>query len=245
MPLLSPLPKCVLACVVLTALHNLIKGGILQFKFLWKVQRMELFEFCASVIAPLILGLELGLVVGVAVSLLISIFRHSRSKVVELGQIDTLNNIEYVSLKHFKEAKSIIGIKVIEMRAELSFTNSRRLVEKIRNLVANDVKYVVVSLAHTCQMDTTSLQQIVQIFEDSKDAIICLTNMRSPVRNMLHRYAILSEKNNENNREKQSRNAKLTFRIAKNVRSFVSTHDAVIYCQNHMKNDNNIADEKK
>ena len=72
----------------------------------------------------------------------------------------------------------------------------RRLVEKIRYYVRNDVRYIVVSLAHTSTMDTTSLQQIVQIFEDSKDAIICLTNTRSPVRAMLQRYAVLSEPKN-------------------------------------------------
>ena len=78
----------------------------------------------------------------------------------------------------------------------------------------------MVSLAHTSTMDTTSLQQIVQIFEDSKDAIICLTNMRAPVRSMLHRYASLSEPKNC---------------IANNVRSFVSTHDAVLYCQKQIR----------
>ena len=220
MPLLSPLPKCVLASVVAASVHGLIKGGILQFKFLWNVSRLELIEFCVSVIAPLIVGLELGLVIGVATSLIVGIFRHSTAKVYELGQIDTTNNVEYVSIKHFPEAMSVSGIKVIEMRAELSFTNSRRLVEKIRHYVSNDVKYIVVSLAHTSEMDTTSLQQIVQIFEDSKDALICLTNTRAPVRRMLNRYSHLTEPTNI---------------IAENVRTFISTHDAVLYCQKHMR----------
>ena len=126
MPLLAPLPKCVLASVVATSVHGLIKSGILKFQFLWCVARTELFEFLIAFIAPLIVGLELGLVIGVVASLVAGIYRHSQAKVVELGELQSASdNVEYVSLKHFSQAIPIPDIKIIEMRAELSFTNSR------------------------------------------------------------------------------------------------------------------------
>merc|ERR1712045_380880 len=60
MPLLSPLPKCVLAAVVCTAVYRLVKSGVHEFLFLWRVSKLELIEFMVVVIAPLIIGMEMG-----------------------------------------------------------------------------------------------------------------------------------------------------------------------------------------
>ena len=135
-------------------------------------------------------------------------------------------------------------------------------------------------------MDTSSLEQIVQLFEDSKSATICLTNCRSGVRHTLRRFGEynrakqkqaqakkLKEKQlekeqkqqqkeqkkqqnanqngisknkdelephkegnenipNDNSTESLTHSAPMSrMQVANNVRIFVSTHDAVLYCK--------------
>ena len=93
MPLLKSLPKCVLAAIVISALYNLIKNGINEFKFLWNISRKELIEFSISFIVPLIIGLEYGIIIAIASSILVNIFITSNTKVIELGQyISQYNN---------------------------------------------------------------------------------------------------------------------------------------------------------
>merc|ERR1712154_386566 len=72
MPLLSPLPKCVLAAVVTISVYRLIKNGINEFKFLLNVSRIELIEFLVALISPLCVGLELGILISIGSSIIVN-----------------------------------------------------------------------------------------------------------------------------------------------------------------------------
>ena len=127
MPLLSPLPKCVLASVVTCSVHRLIKNGINEGKFLWKVSRMEMIEYLVAALAPLVIGLEIGIFLAIGTSLLVNILRHSFTSIVYLGRLQSTisDDAEYVDCELFKEAKYVRHITIIEMKAELSFANNK------------------------------------------------------------------------------------------------------------------------
>ena len=127
MPLLSPLPKCVLASVVTVSVHRLIKNGINEFKFLWKVSRMELIEYFVAAIAPLVIGLEIGIFLAIGTSLIVNILRHSFASIIYLGRLQSTisDDAEYVDCTLFKEAKPVPHITIIEMKAELAFANNK------------------------------------------------------------------------------------------------------------------------
>lgn len=127
MPFLSPLPKCVLAAVVTASVNRLIKNGVNEFKFLMRVSRMELMEFMVAVIAPLIIGLEIGIFIAIGTSILVNLLRHSFASIIYLGRLhsDIFDEAEYVDCEVFKEAEYIPNITIIEMKAELSFSNNK------------------------------------------------------------------------------------------------------------------------
>jgi MFS superfamily sulfate permease-like transporter len=222
MPFLSPLPKCVLAAVVWTAVYRLIRSGVIELKFLFCVSKLELIEFSVAVIAPLVIGMELGIFLAIATSIVVNLLRHTFAKVIFLGELTTTNkkNInkqnttEYVDCKLFKECKVIPYVVIIEMKAELSFSNNLRLVNKIRQLLAAEERYIIVSLNLTSFIDTTAIRQIVTLFQDAQNAYICLSQCRPKVIELIRRFQ-----------------SKMNDKFPPNVKTFISTRDAVIYLQ--------------
>ena len=217
MPLLAPLPNGVLAAVVTISVHRLIKNGILEFSFLWSVSRIELIEFLAAFIAPLIVGLEIGIFIAIGVSILVSLLQHTFVGIIQLGQLKTINdrdNTEYVNVEIFHEANFVENITILELKAELSFANSRKLARKIRELLEDQRKFIIVSLMMTRIMDTTTITQIEGLFSNlkSKNAYLGFSYCRPEVVEVIKRYEFKKEK-----------------RFPENVRMFVSTHDAVSY----------------
>ena len=228
MPSLGPLPQCVLASVVTASVHRLIRNGLDEMAFLWRVSRMELLEFGVAVLVPLLLGLEVGIFAGTAASMTVNLLRHSFASIVSLGRLkgghgqgkhgkqeEDSSDVQYVELALFKQAECPRRVAVIEMKAELSFSNNTRLIERIRALLDAGSKLIVVSLNLTAFVDTTAIRQIVGLFEDARDAFICLSQCRPKVMELIHRY-------------EQSVDV-----FPQNVRTFVSTHDAVRFLQ-HM-----------
>merc|ERR1719458_1919660 len=212
MPLLSPLPKCVLASVVTISVYRLIKNGINEFKFLLNVSRIELIEFLVALIIPLCVGLELGILISIGSSIIVNL-------------VKLQNENEYVEENEFEDTVKIPNITIIEMKAELSFTNNNRLVDKLRQLLSDGHKYIIVSLNLTSFIDTTSIRQIVTIFEDAKGSYICLSQCRPNVNKLISRY----EKDvNE---------------FPKNIKTFISTYDAVKYLQSIINNDDSDNDD--
>jgi len=224
MPLLSPLPKCVLASVVTVAVYRLIKNGVNEFKFLWSVSKMELIEFLVAVLLPLYVGLEIGIFISIGTSIITNLLRHSFASIIFLGQLPSAvsGDAAYVDCELFKNAQNVPHIKIVEMKAGLSFSNNIRLVDKLRELLADGNKYIVVSLNLTSFIDTTAIRQIVTIFEDAKTSYICFSQCRPKVIELIRRYQQSTDK------------------FPANVKTFISTHDAVIYLQSirnqHKKN---------
>ncbi len=155
--------------------------------FISCVSKPELIEFYVSVIAPLIIGMEMGIFLAIGTSIIVNLLRHTFAKVIFLGRLKTKKNNgsspqgEYINCELFKQAKSIKNINIIEMKAELSFSNNLRLINKIRELLNENKKYIIVSLNLTSFIDTTAIRQIVTLFEDAKESYICLSQCRPKV----------------------------------------------------------------
>ena len=226
MPLLAPLPNAVLASVVAISVHRLIKNGILQFGFLWSVSRIELIEFLAALIAPLIVGLEIGIFIAIGASIVVSLVKHTFVGVIQLGQLKTrkLGNNEYVDVEIFHEADFVEDIAILELKAELSFANSRRLADEIRKLLDDQQKFIIVSLALTQMMDTTTIAQIETLFGSLKGRYLAFSYCRPEVIEVIRRYEIKKKA------------------FPDNVQMFVSTDDAVLYFKSLMGDDKEYDD---
>jgi len=260
--LLYYLPKCILSCIVIVAASRLLEDGFKESRFLYNVSRLELLEFLIAFIIPLFYSLEIGVVVAIGVSLCVRLYKTSESPIIQLGQIYGGNiespQIYYANTKHWKEAKTIPNIEIIELRSELSFINHKSLTNYISNIIErnqtileeskeksnpNFIKYIILCLVHTQQTDSTSLRQLMSIFDDIDDVTICLAHIRKPVRDLLFRF----NNNNANNDEtvlssnvsniKNDKGYDQMVGNKHNLKTFISTHDAVLYCQQQTVNE--------
>jgi len=213
MPLLAPLPKCVLAAVVTISVYRLIKNGILEFRFLLRVSRIELVEYLVAVLVPLFVGLELGILISIATSVLVNLLRRTFSSLSTLGALrsPSSDQIEYVDCAFYDDATEAAHITILEMRGEVGFVNNNRLVDKLRELLLDGERYIVVSLNLTSFIDTTSIRNIVTLFEDAKGSFVCLSHCRPRVAALIDSY------------ERSEGD------FPSNIKRFVSTHDAVQY----------------
>merc|ERR1712129_627557 len=100
---------------------------------------------------------------------------------------------------------------IIELKSELSFANNLRLVSRIRELLSDGNRFIVVSLNLTSFIDTSAIREIVSLFGDAKGSYICLSQCRPKVVELIRRY---------------QRSAEM---FPDNVKTFVSTNDAVAY----------------
>lgn len=131
-----------------------------------------------------------------------------------LGELQTKYGdatVEYVDVEKFKHAKVVPHVVIIELKSELSFANNLRLVRKIRELLSEGNRFIVVSLNLTSFIDTSAIREIVSLFGDAKGSYICLSQCRPKVVELIRRYQRSAEK------------------FPENVKTFVSTGDAVAY----------------
>ena len=222
MPALSPLPKCVLSAVVTVSVNRLIRNGIAEWRFLWSVSRVELFEFSVALIAPLVMGLEIGIFVAIAASVfvnfilrnssvLVAIHRllpvdgayvderivqrmdHQRAVVIDDGRVNDGRSVhpeeverdglstggDVVQREHGHneeeqkmEGNGIESVHIMELNAQLSYINVRTLMDELRELITSpkhkDIRCIVVSLALTAFVDTTTMRELTALFQDLK-----------------------------------------------------------------------------
>merc|ERR1712087_890367 len=189
------------------------KNGIKEFRFLLRVSRIELIEYLVAVFVPLFLGLELGILISIGASVVVNLLRHTFSTITTLGalQSSASDQVEYVDFECYEDATEVPHITILEMRAEMGFVNNNRLVDKLRDLLQDGHRYLIVSLNLTSFIDTTSIRNIVTLFEDSKGSFVCLSHCRPRVAALIERY---------------ERDEGV---FPDNIKRFVSTHDAVLY----------------
>lgn len=126
------LPKAVLAVVIVVNLQ----GILAQFKHVclyWKVDRLDLLVWVASVISTLIFNLDLGLAVAVVFSLLALIYKTQHSSTVVLGHIPATDCYRDVGL--YLEARPVPGVTVLSCSTPLYFANSEQTFKQITQAV--------------------------------------------------------------------------------------------------------------
>nr|XP_057940764.1 solute carrier family 26 member 6-like isoform X2 [Doryrhamphus excisus] len=127
--LFEQLPKAVLAVIIVVNLQGLLA----QFKdvfTLWKIDRLDLLVWVASLVLTLVLNLDLGLGVAIAFSLVTLIYRTQHSSTAVLGQIPGTDCYRDVEL--YAEAKLVPGVTIISCPNPVYFANSELVFTEIR-----------------------------------------------------------------------------------------------------------------
>ncbi|XP_069833411.1 chloride anion exchanger-like [Dendropsophus ebraccatus] len=126
--LLEPLPKSVLAAIILVNL----KGMLMKFNeipVLFKRDKYDCLVWVLTFIASVVLGLDLGLAVGVGIELLTVVFR------VQFPKFAVIANIEktdiYKNRKDFNDIIEPKGLKIFRCPAPIFFANSTFFKDKL------------------------------------------------------------------------------------------------------------------
>lgn len=154
-PLLTLLPKAVLAAIIIKAVLGLV--DLAELSHLWRVKRADLVVLGLTFIATLAAGFEVGISVGVGWSILGFLARTSRPHLAVLGRIPGTR--QYRNLERHPEAETTPGVLVVRMDAQLYFANTTYFRDALRELESEldqPLRAVVVDASAINQLDSSA-----------------------------------------------------------------------------------------
>ena len=170
-PLLEPLPKAVLAAVVLVTVIGLI--DVREARRIARVDRRDGTVLAVTFFATLVLGIELGLAVGVGFNLAVHVVRGMQPELVELGRIP--GTVEYRNVARQAGLTVDDGL-ILRLDGPLDFLSSRSFATGVRRLVAErpDLRWIVLNCAAISRLDSTGLHALHELQEQMRAAGIDL-----------------------------------------------------------------------
>ncbi len=202
----------------------------------------------AAFIGTLFLGVELGLGISVGISLLLVIFESAYPHTAVLGRLPGTHH--YRNVKQYPDAEQYDGIVLVRVDAPIYFANSQHVRDKITKYYQRaeekfsgdrsntfdeesknsdplrlesqadeilEVRFVILELSPVSHIDTSALhmlQDIHSMLKDEKGIQLCVANPNPRVMMKLVKSGFVEDLGRDH--------------------IFVSLHDAVHYCLDHM-----------
>jgi len=205
--------------------------------YLWKVHKFDFVVWMIACFGTMFLGVETGLLIAVGVSLLLVIYQSAYPNTCVLGRLP--GSTIYRNIKQYPNAERYEGIVMVRVDAPIFFANTQNVREKLQKYerVAEEeleeagsdanVKFIIWELSPVPQIDTSALHIISDMNRTYQERGIqlCFSNPTVPV---MQRF--------------------LTSGLAEEVgrdHIFVTTHDAVHWCLEHMDGEVVITSEEE
>eukprot|EP00804_Cyclotella_cryptica_P020977 CCRYP_009304-RA/>CCRYP_009304-RA protein AED:0.02 eAED:0.02 QI:74/1/1/1/1/1/2/72/780 len=231
-----------LAAIVISGVVSLV--DYTEAIYLWRIHKFDYSVWMVAFIGTLFLGVELGLGLSVGISLLLVIFESAYPHTAVLGRLPGTH--QYRNIKQYPDAELYDGIVLVRVDAPIYFANTQHVRDKIHkyykraeemlyvdngnqniNQTNNEVEplqnevqhvqFVVLDLNPVSHIDTSALhtlQEMNTTFQQDKGIQLCLSNPNPRVMQRLVQSGLANE-------------------IGRN-HIFVSVHDAVHFCLDHM-----------
>lgn len=188
-PLFSsyPLPKSVLAVVIVISVSGLFKSREMQS--LLRQSRGEFGTLLLTLVATLFLGVQQGLIVGVVVSISLVIYKTANPHMTELGLIEGENL--YRNITRFGQAKVRDDLLIFRFDAPLYFANKdvflRHLYGWIERRPSKRLRSVIFDGEAVNSIDSTAIRMLEQLIEKlaAEGIQFYFTNLIGPVRDAL------------------------------------------------------------
>ncbi len=186
--LLSPLPKAVLAAIVVHAVWGLMDVASLR-RFAW-IRRNDIVAATAALVGVLVFGVLYGLLTAVALSVIGVIYRSSRMDIETMGKVPH-EKAAWGSLSNHPERVPIPGLLVLRLDAPLFWVNSAQVRDRVLAKVERhpDTWMVILDLESTNQIDTTSADMLAGLLDDlrKRGVDLMLVRVFFAVRRVLRR----------------------------------------------------------
>jgi len=170
-PLLEPLPKAVLAAIVLVTVIALI--DVREARRVARVDRRDGLVLVVTFVATLVLGIELGLAVGVGANLVAHVVGGMQPDLVILGRV--LGTMEYRNIQRQAGITCEDGL-ILRLDGPLDFLSARTFATRVRGLVAArpELRWIVLNGAAIARLDSTGLHTLHELQQDLRAAGIDL-----------------------------------------------------------------------
>jgi SulP family sulfate permease len=191
-PLLEPLPKAVLAAIVLITVVGLI--DVREARRVARVDRRDGMVLAVTFVATLLLGIELGLAVGVGINLVAHVVGGMQPDLVVLGRVP--GTFEYRNVERQAGLTAEDGL-ILRLDGPLDFLSARTFATRVRRLVATrpELRWIVLNCAAMTRLDSTGLHALHELQLQMRAAGIDLrfATMRAYQREVVARADLAGE----------------------------------------------------
>jgi sulfate permease, SulP family len=191
-PLLEPLPRAILAAIVVTAVFSLI--DVQAARAIVRAHRPDGAVMVVTFLATLGLGAELGLLVGVVTNLVVHVARQMRPALVVLGRVE--GTTTYRNVERWSTVTDPEGV-ILRIDGSLDFLSVQRITGRIGDLAATrpELDWVVLVVSGVTDMDTTGLHALRDLHLQLRDAdvVLHLATLRGKERDTVERAGLWSE----------------------------------------------------
>ncbi|KAI4502188.1 hypothetical protein M0802_002870 [Mischocyttarus mexicanus] len=139
-PFFEPLPRCVLASIIVVALKGMLQQATQLIKF-WKLSKTDAVIWIVTFLFVILVNIDIGLLAGLLVSLASVLLQSIRPYTCLLGHIP--NSDLYLDLNRYKAAKEIDGIKIFHYSGSLNFANSAHFKSEVHKLIGINPQKVI------------------------------------------------------------------------------------------------------
>ena len=176
--LLAPLPRAVLAAIVIQAVWGLMDTAALK-RYRW-IRRNDFVSAIAAMLGVLLFGPLYGLLIAIGQALLGLVYRFSRINLEVMGRVPD-EKAAWGSIRNHPERRTYDGIVVIRLDAPLFWANASDACEGVLARVqeaGDDVRAVLLDLEATTQLDITSIDALELLLQRLQDRGIDLYLVR-------------------------------------------------------------------
>lgn len=185
------LPSSTLAAVVIAAVVGLMDpAGVRR---LIRMSRSESLVALAAFLGVITLGVLQGIVVAIGLALLDFIRRAWDPYRAELGAVEGIPG--YHDLGRHPEGKRVPGVMLLRFDAPLFFGNGAVLAEFVRGKVDDgpeDITHVILAAEPVTGIDTTALEELVQLDEwlARRHIDLVFGELKGPVKDRLIQFGV-------------------------------------------------------
>ncbi|XP_044259438.1 pendrin-like isoform X2 [Tribolium madens] len=131
-PFFEPLPKSVLASVIVVALKGMVWQIKQLFRF-WKMSKMDALVWLATFLTVVFVSIEIGLLTGVVMSLATIFVLSLKPYTCLLGSVPSTDL--YININRYKRAVEIPGIKIFQYCGGINFATRNIFRSELLRLV--------------------------------------------------------------------------------------------------------------
>jgi sulfate permease, SulP family len=191
-PVLEPLPRAVLAAIVIVAVIGLVDVRAARSTF--RVDHADGAVLAITFLATLLLGVELGLLTGVAVNLTVHVARGMRPALVELGRVPGTRI--YRNVDRYPTVTDPGGV-VLRLDGPLDFLSVQAVTGKLRRLAVDrpELSWLVLDASGITGMDSSGVHALhdVQDHLAESGVVLHLCSLRGPQRDAIERAGLWEE----------------------------------------------------